>query len=430
MSRRKTGIIGGGASGMMAALAAAGKNGTGDEVFILEKKERIGKKILATGNGRCNLTNLSFCMDRLEEYYRGAPAGRLRSLFSRFSPEDTCRLFEKMGMLTVSRDGYVYPFSGQASTVLDTLRFALERKKVWIRTECRIGGVEPLKRGGYLIHTKDGDAYRFDRLILACGSPAGQKGGEGMDGYAYAASLGHTVIPPQPALTALRCEGDFWKGLAGVRCQASVRLLIGKPQKPEPDSEYTEEGELQLTDYGISGIPVFQLSRHASLALAEGRRVRAQIDFLPSFAGKEEEYRRFVEERLAACRGWTLEMLFCGLVNKKIILTLFKQNGLRLQDAAEQRNASSVRRVFSLLRAFPVQVKAANLFPAAQVCAGGVPLDEVTDRMESRKRPGLFFAGELLDVDGRCGGYNLQWAWTSGYLAGCGQEAAGWADRF
>ena len=116
MSRRKTGIIGGGASGMMAALAAAGKNGTGDEVFILEKKERIGKKILATGNGRCNLTNLSFCMDRLEEYYRGAPAGRLRSLFSRFSPEDACRLFEKMGMLTVSRDGYVYPFSGQAST--------------------------------------------------------------------------------------------------------------------------------------------------------------------------------------------------------------------------------------------------------------------------------------------------------------------------
>ena len=425
MSRRKTGIIGGGASGMMAALAAAGKNGTGDEVFILEKKERIGKKILATGNGRCNLTNLSFCMDRLEEYYRGAPAGRLRSLFSRFSPEDACRLFEKMGMLTVSRDGYVYPFSGQASTVLDTLRFALERKKVRIRTECRIGGVEPLKRGGYLIHTKDGDAYRFDRLILACGSPAGQKGGEGMDGYAYAASLGHTVIPPQPALTALRCEGDFWKGLAGVRCQASVRLLIGKPQKPEADSEYTEEGELQLDTNQLDTI-----DRHASLALAEGRRVRAQIDFLPSFAGKEEEYRRFVEERLAACRGWTLEMLFCGLVNKKIILTLFKQNGLRLQDAAEQRNASSVRRVFSLLRAFPVQVKAANPFPAAQVCAGGVPLDEVTDRMESRKRPGLFFAGELLDVDGRCGGYNLQWAWTSGYLAGCGQEAAGWADRF
>ena len=420
MNRRKTGIIGGGASGLMAAVAAAEKNGTGDEIYVLEKKERIGKQILVTGNGKCNLTNLSFPLDRLGEYYHGASAGRLQALFSRFSPEDTCGLFRKMGMLTVSRDGYVYPLSGQASTVLDTLRFELERRKVWIRTECRIAAVEPLKRGGYLVHTQEDDTYRFDRLILACGSPAGQKGREGMDGYAYAASLGHTVVPVQPALTALRCEGDFWKALAGVRCQASIRLMIGKTQKPETFSEHSEEGELQLTDYGISGIPVFQLSRHASFALAAGRRVRAQIDFLPSFAGKEEEYRKLAEERISAFRGRPLEMLFCGLVNKKIILALLKQNGLRIQDTAEQRNEPAIRRVFSGLRAFPVQVKGVNPFSAAQVCAGGVPLDEVTDRMESRKHPGLFLAGELLDVDGRCGGYNLQWAWTSGYLAGRG----------
>ena len=185
-------------------------------------------------------------------------------------------------------------------------------------------------------------------------------------------------------------------------------------------SEHSEEGELQLTDYGISGIPVFQLSRHASFALAAGRRVRAQIDFLPSFAGKEEEYRKLAEERISAFRGRPLEMLFCGLVNKKIILTLLKRNGLRPQDTVEERNREEIRRVFSDLRDFPVRVKSVNPFGSAQVCAGGVPLSEVTDRMESVKHPGLYFAGELLNVDGRCGGYNLQWAWTSGFLAGKG----------
>ena len=419
MNRRKTGIVGGGASGLMAAVAAAERGG--EEIFVLEKKERIGKKILATGNGRCNLTNLSFEMDRLEEYYHGASARQLRTLFSCFSPKDTLSLFRKMGMLTVSREGYVYPLSGQASTVLDTLRFRLERKGVWTRTECGISGIEPLKRGGFLVSCGD-EKQRFDRLILACGSPAGLKNGDGMDGYRLAASLGHTVIPPQPALTALRCDGNFWKGLAGVRCNASVRLFVGKASGSGGLSEYEEEGELQLTDYGISGIPVFQLSRHASRALAEGKRVSARIDFLPAFTGSKEEYGRFVKERIDAFCRCPMEMLFCGLVNKKIILTLLKQNDLRLQDAVEQKNEQAILRVFGQLRAFSVRVKEANPFPLAQVCSGGVPLCEVTERMESRKHPGLYFAGELLDVDGRCGGYNLQWAWTSGYLAGRGQE--------
>ena len=182
MNRRKTGIIGGGASGLMAAVAAADRrNGAGDEVVILEKKERIGKKILVTGNGKCNLTNLSFSMEKIGEYYHGTPGERLRNIFSRFSPEDTLKLFGRMGMLTTSREGYVYPLSGQASTVLDTLRFELERLQVRILTECRIVGIEPCRKGGYLVRTEDGNLH-FDRLILACGSPAGQKAGEGMDG--------------------------------------------------------------------------------------------------------------------------------------------------------------------------------------------------------------------------------------------------------
>lgn len=236
-----------------------------------------------------------------------------------------------------------------------------------------------------------------------------------MDGYTYAESLGHRVIRPQPALTALRCEGDFWKSLAGVRCSASLRLFISG----EEDC-YREEGELQLTDYGISGIPVFQFSRYASCALAKGKRVQARIDFLPSLPDSRKDYERMAEQRISACFGRSMEVLFCGLVNKKIILTLLKRNGLRPQDTVDERNREAVRRVFSDLRDFPVRVKSVNPFGNAQVCAGGVPLSEVTDRMESVKHAGLYFAGELLDVDARCGGYNLQWAWTSGFLAGKG----------
>ena len=415
MNRRRTGIIGGGAAGMMAAIAAADeRNGAPDEVVILEKKERIGKKILVTGNGKCNLTNLSFSMEKIGDYYHGAPEERLHGLFARFSQEDTLKLFHGMGMLTTSREGYVYPLSGQASTVLDTLRFELERLHVRVLTECRILGIEPRKKGGFLVRTEEENLH-FDRLILACGSPAGQKAGEGMDGYTYAETLGHRVIRPRPALTALRCEGDFWKSLAGVRCSASVSLFIS-----EKEGCCREEGELQLTDYGISGIPVFQLSRHASCALAEGKRVQARIDFLPSFADSRKEYERMREQKISACLGRSMEVLFCGLVNKKIILALLKRNGLRLQDTVEEGNREKICRVFSDLRDFQVRVKSVNPFGNAQVCAGGVPLSEVTDRMESVKHPGLYFAGELLDVDGRCGGYNLQWAWTSGFLAGKG----------
>ena len=428
MNRKKTGIIGGGASGLMAA-AAAGRNGREtEEIVILEKKERIGKKILVTGNGKCNLTNLDFSMERIGTYYNGADPERLRRIFSRFSEKDTLSFFSGLGMLTQSKNGYVYPLSGQASTVLDTLRFELERLGVRILTECRIREIEPRGKKGSPGHKSVGPLF-FDRLILACGSPAGEKAGSGMDGYTYAASFGHTVIPPRPALTALRCDGDFWKGLAGVRCDASVQLFIGpgknghgKNKRKDPLFRREERGELQLTDYGIPGIPVFQLSRHASFALADGKEIWARIDFLPSFSTQKGAYEKMTAHRIRACQGRSLEVLFCGLVNKKIIQTLLKRNGLRLSDSVCRERENAIQQVFEELRSFSVRVVGTNPFPNAQVCAGGIPLDEVTDQLESKKYPGLYLAGELLHVDGICGGYNLQWAWTSGTLAGRGSR--------
>ncbi len=446
MSRKETaekkiriGIIGGGASGMMAAVAAArtvsAQCGTGGGkaargragIVILEKKERIGKKLLATGNGRCNLTNLDFDLEHPEKYYRGGEAERLGRYFERFGVKETLEAFYGMGMLTMDRNGYVYPRSQQAATVLDVLRFELERLGVELETECQITGIEALDggKGGFVVRMGRESRF-FHRLILSCGGPAGEKQG-GMDGFQYAACLGHTVTPLHPALVQLRCKGDFWKSLAGVRADAALEMEVkektGRPGGAGEEGDgsvscYRERGEVQLTDYGISGIPVFQLSRYAAQALAQGGDVRVKLDFLPELPGGRE-WEDWCRRRMDTYEGRSAQELFAGLVNKKILQTLMRLHGLKAETALESGERQAVWAVLMKLRSFPLRVSGANPFVNAQVCAGGIPLREVTEGMESRVCPGLYLAGELLDVDGICGGYNLQWAWTSGYLAGC-----------
>ena len=417
MKRREIGIIGGGASGLMAAISAAQADSSGScKITVLEKKDRVGKKLLATGNGKCNLTNLSFSVDNPGQYYRSQNTEALSALFGQFGAQDTLNQFRRMGMLVMDRKGYVYPLSQQAATVLDTLRFTLEEQGTEVVTDCAVEKISFSGTGrdtGF--HVKaGGEDWLFQRLVLACGSMAGEKKAD-YGGYALAKALGHTVLKPLPALVQLRCAGSFWKGLAGVRCDARIRLLISGQGVQE---SYEEQGELQLTDYGISGIPVFQLSRFAAAALDAGGQVKAVIDFLPGFQENEALWQELVEEKCASCLQRSMEVLFSGLVNKKIIQTAVKLCGLHMEDRAERKNLPAIRKVFALLRSFEVQVTDTNPFANAQVCAGGVPLTEVDARLESRICPGLYLAGELLDVDGRCGGYNLQWAWTTGYIAG------------
>lgn len=417
MRRKEIGIIGGGASGLMAAISAAQADGTGRrEITVLEKKDRVGKKLLATGNGKCNLTNLSFSVEKPEQFYRSRNPEALPGLFRQFGVRETLDQFRRMGMLVTDRNGYVYPLSQQAATVLDTLRFTLEEQGTQVITDCAVEKITPFRKGreaGFLVRA-GGEEWRFRRLILACGSMAGEKNADPA-GYALAEALGHTVIRPLPALVQLKCAGNFWKGLAGVRCDARIQLRISAQGVRE---SYEEQGELQLTDYGISGIPVFQFSRFAAAALDAGGQVKAVIDFLPSFQGKEDLWRELVEEKCAACRGRSMEVLFGGLVNKKIVQTVMKLCGLRMDDRLDRKTYPAAGKAFAMLRSFEVQVTGTNPFANAQVCAGGVPLTEADGHLESRVCPGLYLAGELLDADGRCGGYNLQWAWTTGYIAG------------
>lgn len=417
----QVGIIGGGASGLMAAIAAARAN---EKVTVLERRDRIGKKILATGNGRCNLSNRDFCVER--DYRSRSGAAVLSGYFAQFGVEDTLSFFENAGLLIADKGGYLYPRSLQAASVLDLLRSELERLSVETVCSCSVEKIR--KKDRFWVFTNQGE-FCFDRLILACGSAAGTNPKEGLGGFALAKSLGIAVQETVPALTALRCEERFFKSLAGVRCRAKVTLCIyengergknsrrnGEGREDSPEASWQEEGELQLTDYGISGIPVFQCSRYAGIALLEKKRVEAVLDFVPEY--EDAAWQAFCHRQYQNCLNKSVMLLGCGILHKKIVQVLLGCCGLRQDDVVEKETKKKIFSLFSLMRAFRVRVVSLNPMESAQVCAGGIPLDEVDERLQARKVPGLFVCGEMLDVDGRCGGYNLQWAWSSGYIAG------------
>jgi hypothetical protein len=251
---------------------------------------------------------------------------------------------------------------------------------------------------------------RYDALILTCGGKAAPKTGSDGRGFQLAEQLGHRIVPTVPALTALRCSENFYKQIAGVRCDAKLTLWV------EQNRICTEQGELQLTDYGISGIPVFQLSRQAAYALRERKCTAVEIDFMP--ACQDNEYETFWQTRWERQSGQTMEQFITGITHKKVGLLLLKLAGIKEQETAENVPEKKRRQLEKLYRSFKVNVAAVNPYEQAQVCAGGVPCHEVTGQMESRIVKSLYFAGEILDVDGICGGYNLQWAWSSGAVAG------------
>ncbi len=396
-------IIGGGASGMTAAIAAAKE---GAEVTILEHMDRVGKKILSTGNGRCNLTNL----DMREDCYRSDQKAFPMQVISRFPVKDTLSFFEQMGILTKSRNGYIYPNSDQASSVLDALRLELERLGVYVAAGCKVHSVKKNGKGRFLIRTDQGD-FSGHALILATGSKAAPVTGSDGSGYELAKSFGHRIIPPLPALVQLRCDGKYFKQLSGIRCEANLTLLIG--QNPV----VSEKGELQLTDYGISGIPTFQISRFASKGLAKGKKVSVLIDFLPTLSA--EETRNFLFKRARTLSNRTCSDFLTGVFHKKLSGVLLKQAGIALETKVSQVSSENWERLIHLIKWFEVHVTATNSCEQAQVCCGGVDTREINaDSMESKLVPGLYLVGELVDVDGICGGYNLQWAWSSGSLAG------------
>lgn len=405
--QKKIAIIGCGASGMMAAITAAR---LGAEVTIYEHANP-GKKILSTGNGKCNLTNEDM---KAEYFYTHAPE-RLKTCLYKFGKEETKAFFNDLGLILKEKKGYYYPLSEQAAMVQQLLISELKFQNVTIISNVIVREIKTCKKQGTVKRWKvltDKDACVYDAVILACGSKAAPKTGSDGSGYELAKQFGHKLIPVLPSLVQLRCKDAYCKDLAGIRTEATIHIIC------DTKVLCSEYGELQLTDYGISGIPVFQLSGIVNRYLYENRKAQlvAHIDFLPSMG--EEEWKELVEIRLKKFQHATIERLFCGILNQKLMNLFINHLHLKPNTLVKNADKNKLLQVFNLCRDFPFHIEGSNGFEQAQVCTGGVDLNEVTDNLESIYAPGIYFAGELLDVDGRCGGYNLQWAWTSGFIAG------------
>lgn len=403
MSRIRIGVIGGGASGMASAIAAA-RNGA--SVTIMERNDRVGRKILMTGNGKCNFSNT----DLSTHMYYSDDIDFVRRSLDRFGVKEVVRFFQSLGLMIKEENGYYYPACEQASTVLDVLRFELDRLGVRVITGFF---VNEIRHNGhfYTVLTENGAlSMEFDRVIIACGGCAAPKTGSDGNGFELAKKLGHKIMDPHPALVQLRCKEDFFKSIAGVRADAKISVERGKRVI------LSEYGELQITDYGISGIPVFQISRVVSGYLKEQDWLKVHIDFLPGF--DEAAYQEFMQVRKMLYGTGTVEEFFTGMLHKKLMQLFIRLAGLKGGAAYEAADQAGIDEVFRLCRDLEVTVTGCNSFDMAQATAGGVLLSEVTERFESRRMPGVYLVGELLDVDGKCGGYNLHWAWCSGILAG------------
>ncbi len=385
---KKVIIIGGGASGLMAGIMAARE---GALVTILEKCEKPGKKLLATGNGRCNLTNLA--MDA--SCYHG-DSEMIRQLLANWSAEDTLAFFQELGLWTKSREGWIYPRTDQASSVLAILLQEYTRLKGKLKTLEEVTEIRKAPEG-FTVYTK-GWHYEADAVIVACGTPASNIEGVSDQALKLAEDFGLSCKSFRPSLVPLRCRREqMFAKWAGVRTRAALKLYSGT------ELLQTEEGEVQLTDYGISGIPVFQLSALSGELLEKGRPAEVEMNFLPDLDREELDQQIAALNKTAEIKK--PEQILIGLLPDRL-LSAFCGKKTTLEEVL---NKACCCRLTISGTGSPKQ---------AQICAGGVLLSELTKDMEAKSVPGLFFTGECTDADGRCGGYNLQWAWSTGAAAG------------
>lgn len=408
---RHVAVIGGGAAGMMAAITAARE---GVKVTILEHKDRIGKKILSTGNGRCNFTNTY----QTPACYRSDNRDFAWNIIQKFNVEKTISFFKELGIYPKDRNGYLYPYSDQAAAILEVLQIEIAKLDICVMTEINVLDIQPVKRG--IRVTTDKKTITVDSVILACGSKAAPVTGSDGSGYQLAKLLGHRIVPVLPALVQLRCAEKFYKSISGVRVQGTVEIYA------DDISLASDTGEIQLTNYGISGIPVFQVSRYAAKAIYQKRSVTAVLNFMPDM--NKDEFLSFLQERITLCPHKTLDEFFTGIFPKKLCELWIRLSRLPKEMRVSDLSGEQLERLVLLIQHLRTHITETNAFEQAQICCGGVDTTEINpDTLESNYVPGIYFAGELLDVDGICGGYNLQWAWSSGFVAG--REAAGNASN-
>jgi len=396
----KIGIIGAGASGLVTAIFAKSNN---NEVIIFERNNVCGKKILATGNGRCNYFN----SDNNLIHYESSTPNLISEIINEKTEKYVLHFFDRLGIIPQIKNGYYYPFSNQASTIRNVLLDEAKRKGIIIYNNFLVTDIK--KDNDKFLVISDWDKIYVDKLVVATGSYASPKTGSNGMGYNFLKNMGHSIIKPLPSLVQLKTKGNFLKTWAGVRTQVVVSLY-------EDDNFIrSEEGELQLTDYGISGICVFNLSNRASRGLDNNKKIDICINFLPFL---ENNYKEWFKSQTNLTNK-NINDLLLSILNEKIVEVIFKESRIDINKKFTGLNDTEQDRFIFYCTNFKLEVTSTKSFNEAQVCSGGVPLSEINlDTMESKIINNLYITGELLDITGDCGGYNLGIAWRTGIIAG------------
>lgn len=387
-------VIGGGASGLFAAMVAKNENTT---VTVYEKEKRVGRKILATGNGRCNMTNVN----ATEADYHSGDVSFMRGAIRRFWVKETLDMFTELGVLWKEEGGgKVYPYSDTASSVLDVLRRRVDA--LGVKTECEFAVKNIRKSGdGFIIEDNSGNVRNCDKVIVATGGKAGAALGSDGSGYMLLKSFGHRITEVYPSLVQIKTETDFVRKLKGIKVNATVTI-----------GDKSQTGEVLFADYGISGPPVFWLSSYL------GKNKEVRIDFMPEYT--YDEVYEMICMRCAYLYDTPLEAFFVGMLNKRVSQAILKYAGVEpLSRQTQTLSEKEIKNVVAAIKSLRLKIEGTASWNNAQVTKGGADVtqfDSVT--MQSKLVKGLYACGEVLDIDGDCGGYNLQWAWSSGYMAG------------
>lgn len=392
-------VIGGGAAGLMAAIAAAEK---GAQVVLLEKNPECGRKILATGNGRCNFTNSLMN----NSCYHSDDPDRVIQVTDQFDNHRLISFFDSLGIPAIARDGWYYPRSLSAESVQRAL--IAHAKRLGVRLKGGKKVTDLVKQDDHFDVYVDGYAYQAAKVILAVGGSAAPKTGSTGDGITLLSGLGVEMQKPLPALVPLVVHDNPLQRAAGVRCDVSLHILVNG------ELRQSSIGNLQITEYGVSGIPVFQVSSAAVIALDAGNKVEMRIDFLPGY--DDDQATELLERLISQAKenyssDEPASMILSGVFPEKLA-EIFTGKGTI---GSYQADAEGLAEQMKYYR---IPISGNKGFSHAQTTSGGVIFDEINKDMSLKRVPGLYVCGELVDVDGECGGYNLQWAFSSGHLAG------------
>lgn len=400
-------IVGGGASGMMAAIAA---KDFGIDVAIVEGTDRVGKKILTTGNGRCNISNR--CVAEPFINYHSNCDNFFSSVLSQFGVDDTLNYFLSLGLPIIPlKSGKLYPQSLQASSVVDILKMSIEDRNIPLYTGCKIKNIHKDKIFKLSTSNDEYKLFTCENLILACGGKSAPKTGSDGSAYSLAKNLGHSITKLLPGIVQLKLDYNHLKALSGVKFDGYAKLFVDSKEVKE------DFGEILFTDYGISGPPILQISALASQATSSGKKTEVVVDLMPNYT--KDELIDFLECHFALLSHRPILNAFIGVINKKIIPILLKECGITdLHMPCYELSWKEKSKLIQTLKSWRFTCIGTNDFNQAQVTIGGVTASEINpDTLESKIVPNLYFAGELIDVHGDCGGFNLQWAWSSGYVA-------------